>query len=141
MRVGLAAALLASMRTTPADSTYAREAVVVARDALAHARKLDLPLEAANAHAVLARGLAQLGFWDHAEREFEAAIHELEALGAQVDLARALLDFARAESVRAPASRPGSLSMRIERAMQLADTLGMRDVRAMASRLLSTVNA
>jgi tetratricopeptide (TPR) repeat protein len=103
----------------------AREAAVVARDALVQARSLDLKLHAASARRVLATALAQLGYWPQSEREFEAAAADLEHFGATVELVRTLDAFSEAEYLCAPSPRVPEVRARRARAAQLAQTIGM----------------
>jgi class 3 adenylate cyclase/predicted ATPase len=103
----------------------AREAAVVARDALVQARALDLKLHAASARRVLATALAELGYWPQSEREFELALTDLERIGARVELVRTLDAFSEAEYLYAPSPRVPAVRARRARATQLAQTIGL----------------
>jgi class 3 adenylate cyclase/tetratricopeptide (TPR) repeat protein len=129
---------------SPASSSAparSREAALLARDALVHARSLGLKIESAGARQLLATALAQLGYWPQAAREFDTATAELEQLGAKVDLVRALIASAGVEHRFGPPAHPDSVRSRLTRAAQLAETIGLSQDREVALGLLSAAGA
>jgi tetratricopeptide (TPR) repeat protein len=124
-----------------ASNARAREAALLARDALVQARSLGLKLQSAGARQVLATALAQLGYWPQAAREFDTAVTELEQLGAKVDLVRALIAYADVERQFGAPAHPDSVRSHLAQAAQLAGSIGLSQDRQNALGLLSALGA
>jgi class 3 adenylate cyclase/tetratricopeptide (TPR) repeat protein len=137
VRTALAMALCSRPIGDPADTGYAREAVGLAQEALNHSGALGMHLHIAAARRVLATALARLGRWSSATAEFEEAAHELQEAGAVVELLRALIEWARAEAMYTSPPDDAKRRARLERSVQLADTLGLGSDREVAEHLLA----
>jgi class 3 adenylate cyclase/tetratricopeptide (TPR) repeat protein len=136
-RVRAALALVSCSRAISGNSGYAREAVALAQEAVSQSRTLGLHLYLAAARRVLATALALSGDWSIAAAEFDGAARDLQDSGAMVDLVRALIEWARAESAHAPQPDHSALRARLDRAIRLAETLGLREDREIAEQLLA----